>query len=76
MFEKALSDMKFGKNFVPTLDVVGKALPKILTDKKLSQSIKYYNFIEIFKAKKCKNKHYYFIIINIKLKKSPMFYSF
>lgn len=52
-YEKSLSDVKFGKNFVPTLDNLEKVVDWKIDDKKIS-NVKYFNFVELFKEKKCK----------------------
>ena len=52
-YEKVLSDLKFGVNFNPTIENVVSKFPNWKIDEKKISDIKYHNFIELFKEKKC-----------------------
>ena len=51
-YEKVISEYKFGKGFVPTLDNVQEKMPYMKIDEKKIANIKYHNFIELFKENK------------------------
>lgn len=57
--EKQLSALKFGTSFVSTLENVQMQMPYMVINEEKIGNIKYHNFIEMFKANKCKLPHIY-----------------
>lgn len=55
LYEKTLSEVRFGRNFIPTVEEVGNQLSCYVKDKKKVENIKYWNFIELFRKDFFKN---------------------